>query len=551
MLDTLSIAKRILILTVGALILMLLITFLGWRGMQQMTDDLESVYLDRAVPMVDLSQIASKFDAVYADLLRAFQHDPDSKTYALHDHPISEHTERAERVMKEIDALWEKYMATTLTEEEKRLAADFAAKRARYDAEVIRPTLAALLSDDYSAPVQAHFLKGNRALGGETRQALADLIAYQARVAQEVYEEAERHHAQNLMLFAAFIVVGTLLLGMLGWHIARGISLSLSQAIGAAEAVAAGDLSSRLERRDAQDEASRLLAAMADMQTRLRAMVTDTQQSAERLARSAQELSTAAAQAASASEAQTESASGMAAAVEEMSVSIDQLRDHAHEAHSVASQSGEQSRSGGEVVHSAAGEIGKIADAVNTSAQVIRELEGTSNEISAIVNVIREIADQTNLLALNAAIEAARAGEQGRGFAVVADEVRKLAERTANSTQQIAGMIDKVQAGARRAAQEMETGVTRVTEGVSLAHQAGDSITGIQESASRVVSVVEDISSALREQSIASQEIAHGVERIAQMSEESSAAARRAADATQGLRQLAEELRASVAHFRV
>jgi methyl-accepting chemotaxis protein len=241
----------------------------------------------------------------------------------------------------------------------------------------------------------------------------------------------------------------------------------------------------------------------------------------------------------------------MAAAVEEMSVSIDQVRDNSREAHAVATEAGQQSRTGGQVVHSAAGEMGKIADAVNVAAQSIRELEDTSNEISSIVNVIREIADQTNLLALNAAIEAARAGEQGRGFAVVADEVRKLAERTANSTQQIAGMIDKVQAGARRAATEMESGVNRVSEGVSLAHQAGDSITGIQNGATRVATVVEDIAAALNEQASAAQDIAQGVERIAQMSEESSAAAHQTAHATQQLRVLASELQGSVSRFRL
>lgn len=241
----------------------------------------------------------------------------------------------------------------------------------------------------------------------------------------------------------------------------------------------------------------------------------------------------------------------MAASVEEMSVSIDQVRDHAREARGIADVAGESSRSGGQVVHSSAEEMRLVASAVNEAAGTIRELENYSNEISAIINVIREVADQTNLLALNAAIEAARAGEQGRGFAVVADEVRKLAERTSESTHTIAGVIEKVQQGARRAAQEIENGVTRVEGGVKLAHEAGDSITGIQANSARVVATVMDIGSALDEQSSAAQLIARGVERIATLSEQSSASVRQTSAAARRLNDLAGGLTQAVARFHV
>jgi len=130
-----------------------------------------------------------------------------------------------------------------------------------------------------------------------------------------------------------------------------------------------------------------------------------------------------------------------------VTTSIDHVAESSQGTHELARKSGELSVQGGEVVQGAAAEMSKIADSVNQSTQFIRELGEHSNQISAIVNVIKEIADQTNLLALNAAIEAARAGEQGRGFAVVADEVRKLAERTGRSTDEITAMIGSIQSG--------------------------------------------------------------------------------------------------------
>ena len=251
------------------------------------------------------------------------------------------------------------------------------------------------------------------------------------------------------------------------------------------------------------------------------------------------------------SQSQNDATTSMAAAVEEVTTSIDHVADSSQETHNIARKSGELSVQGGEVVQAAAKEMGKIADSVNQSSQFIRQLGEHSNQISAIVNVIKEIADQTNLLALNAAIEAARAGEQGRGFAVVADEVRKLAERTARSTEEITAMIGSIQSGTQHAVDSMHEGSTRVTEGVTMANRAGDSMSQIKEGADQVISAVSDISSALREQSAASNQVAQEVERIARMTEENSVAANEIAGEAQQLESLASALESAVSRFKV
>jgi len=250
------------------------------------------------------------------------------------------------------------------------------------------------------------------------------------------------------------------------------------------------------------------------------------------------------------SQSQSDATASMAAAVEEVTTSIGHVADSSQETHNIAHQSGELSSQGGEIVQDAATEMSKIADSVNQSSQFIQRLGEHSNQISAIVNVIKEIADQTNLLALNAAIEAARAGEQGRGFAVVADEVRKLAERTARSTEEITAMIGSIQSGTQHAVASMQEGRARVTEGVAMANRAGDSMSQIRDGADRVISAVSDISSALREQSAASSQVAQQVEIIARMTEENSVAANEIAGEAQQLESLAGALESAVSRFK-
>jgi methyl-accepting chemotaxis protein len=312
--------------------------------------------------------------------------------------------------------------------------------------------------------------------------------------------------------------------------------------------IASGDLSATVQ--CAPGDTTSLLAGMKEMQEMLRKMISEIISGAERLESASGELLSASEEVASRSRQQSESASAMAAAVEEMTVSIDQVSHNAGEAHGISQEAGAVSERGTVIIQNAAEEMRKISEAVHSSSKIIEELGQQSDQITSIVNTIREIADQTNLLALNAAIEAARAGEQGRGFAVVADEVRKLAERTSLSTTEIAGMVGKIQNGTKSAVASMEAGVGQATRGVDLANEAGQSIVSIRDGALRVVAVVNDISSSIREQSTTSSEIARNIEQIAQMSEESSQAVQNTTEAARRLQELSASLHTAVSRFK-
>jgi methyl-accepting chemotaxis protein len=395
----------------------------------------------------------------------------------------------------------------------------------------------------------------NRKLAGEINanifKAFEDHIAFNTRSADEVTQAALASAAQGQKVTLITVLLALAIVAAIGITVAREIRFRMNRfrdLINQVNQTLDFTLRFTISR---MDELGSSADAFNKLLDRLQGNLKSIASGAQSVASSANLMATTSNQVATASHQQSEAASNMAATVEQMTVSINHVADRSQEANRISSESGQLAISGEKVIGQTVSDIQDIATTVDQAADLIRGLEQHSQKISTVVAVIKEVADQTNLLALNAAIEAARAGEQGRGFAVVADEVRKLAERTASSTTEIATTIDAMLASAGNAVISMQGVVGKVAIGVERAQQANESIKQIGEGSRNAVGMVDEITAAIREQGSATNAIATQVEHIAQMSEESSAAAGNSAEAAQKLDRLATEMKQIVSAYRL
>ncbi|MBX3368468.1 MAG: methyl-accepting chemotaxis protein [Phycisphaeraceae bacterium] len=263
------------------------------------------------------------------------------------------------------------------------------------------------------------------------------------------------------------------------------------------------------------------------------------------------EIAAAAEETATGLQLQSKQAHQVSAAVEELSATVADVAKKSEGAASAASDAKRDAREGGTVVSDTVTEMKRIAEEVGTSASAVNTLGQKSEEIGRIIDVINDIADQTNLLALNAAIEAARAGEHGRGFAVVADEVRKLSERTTRATEEVASSIRDIQENTSSAVQLIESGSSRVTKGVELANAAGSALGRIVDGSGTVGTMVTSIAAAATEQAAAAEQIARSVEQINAVTNEAAQGAQQSAQAASQLRQQAEHLTSLIGSFKL
>jgi methyl-accepting chemotaxis protein len=364
-------------------------------------------------------------------------------------------------------------------------------------------------------------------------------------------DDVEVEYRQSALLLGGISLALLIVLSFIGWQISHGILRQLGGeprlATEIMQRVADGDLMTGVN--DAPPGS--LLHALGGMVGALRQMVSEINDNANRLVGNAEAIARGADEVTRAAEQQADATSSMAAAIEQLTVSSTHISDSAGETSADSSAAVALSGQGAQRVEQAAQAIQKISSTVSDASELIRALEARAKQVSSIANVIKDIAGQTNLLALNAAIEAARAGEQGRGFAVVADEVRKLAERTAGATTEIEQMILGIQADTTGAVDAMNAALPEVQIGVDLAASASESLRAIEDGARRTLLRIGEVADSTREQSAASTSIAQRVEQIANMVEETTTTIRGTAVAAHQLESIANSLKAMIGRFRV
>ena len=360
---------------------------------------------------------------------------------------------------------------------------------------------------------------------------------------------AEANSVRNTTLLISVLAVGVMLLLIAA--ILRSLSQPLVRLSNTMQTLSQGegDLTRRLDI-TSQDEIGQTSNAFNQFMDKLRGMFHEVKHHAGVLHESVNQLAIVSAQVESNARQQADAASATSATVEQVTVSISHIASNLQEVENTAKKNGEIASQVAALVNTTAKEIDTAATAVQSLSGTLGVLNQRSEQISSIANVISDIADQTNLLALNAAIEAARAGEQGRGFAVVADEVRKLAERTGNATQEITQMIAAIQTEMRAATSGMEDANSQINNGVSMAQEASRAISAIHQNAQNVMSAIAEISRATTEQSLASNDIAQHVEQISTMAQQTDQAVQQAIHTTQSISVLAGELGQQVNRFR-
>ncbi|CAI8963875.1 methyl-accepting chemotaxis protein [Pseudomonas sp. IT-P44] len=534
-----KIRTHLLVLTSTLLLGLLCVGGLGLLGMQSAVRSLETVYLDRVVPLRDLKKIADLYAVDIVDATHKARNGNFTNAESL---------TRIEQAQREIDQTWRAYKSTELIPAETRLIGQIDPLMEATHGPL--QNLQGLLRQNDAAGLARFATDQLYPLIDPLSAKFSELIEVQLVEAKNQFEQNQSAYTSSLQLslliLALALIAGVAYTVLFSRLLSRQLGAEPAELAAISSNIAQGKLAAtQLD----QQQSTGVLHSVQAMRHSLSEMIGKISQASGQIEGATLQLSASSEQGLSSAALQSETASSMAATVEELSVSITHIADNARQAQSTAQKAGEITSEGMEVMQASIQEMGQIADLVTQSSSDIDQLAIQSNDISLIVGVIRGIAEQTNLLALNAAIEAARAGEQGRGFAVVADEVRSLAARTAQSTTEIVALVNAIQSGMVKAKDSMAAGCERVTHGQKLVESAGHSMGRIKGVLDESLAAVSFISVSLQEQRAASEQVACNVEKVAQSVEENATAQGGIVRTTQELKAMSDGLGVMLQRF--
>ncbi|MCG8489719.1 MAG: methyl-accepting chemotaxis protein [Chromatiales bacterium] len=547
--NRLTIKTRLIVLVSFAATLLLMISTLGLHAMDRAEASLKTVYEDRLIPTGQISRIIELMRENRTQLLFSLQHDPESKTVNMHQHSTTLHLDRVSDNIEVITEVWKEYMETYLTPDEKKLAEEFTEKRAIYVNEGLRPVMSYVTDGDY-LNAALHLANKTNPTFNSAYEVAEDLWQLQLDVANAAYHDSMERNSFVSMLAMGLMLAGVGFLVLISVLTIRGITTIVDDLNSAASSMADGDLTVQCELMS-QDELGQIIKAFNQMGLKFRNVITELKESTIQLASAAEETSVITGETSERIQQQQLETEQVVTAMNEMTMTVQDVAQNAGVADAAAQDADEKANEGITVAATALMATKDLADEVQQAADVIQKLETESENIGTVLDVIRGIAEQTNLLALNAAIEAARAGEQGRGFAVVADEVRTLAGRTQQSTQEIQGMIERLQQGAKEAASAMNQGQDKAKHSLTQVKSADSALNQINQAVVRIKEMNAQIATAAEEQGTVAEEINRNIVAINNLSTESAQGAEQTAHASTEQAQLAVRLDKLASKFKV
>jgi len=376
------------------------------------------------------------------------------------------------------------------------------------------------------------------------------LLPEQQLAVKQTYENSKANGKKLIILGISIFIIGMVILTISGWRILNNINRGIKDLKSAFSQIAQGDLRIKFSR-ISKDEFGEMSHSLENTAKRLQNIVSGVKSAADKAVHSSEELTSQVEKIIERNQQFSTKISTVAANMEEITVANSEVAEMATSASDAVNQNNDRARQGEANVTQSIAVIANVVSTVNNSASIVSQLNISIQKIGQITTVIKEIAEQTNLLALNAAIEAARAGEQGRGFAVVADEVRKLAERTSTSTTEIASVVDAIKIETGNAVTAMGNIESEVQNGATLSKITGEALKEIVAAAAKAMELVGSIALSTKEQASATDDVAHNLEGISVVNEQNEASVRDVGKMAEEVASIASELQEMVSQFKV